>query len=140
MNIKNGDLAIQDKSFTIGRGLIKTDFVQSKLYDEVINEKSYGFTFYNLNSQLISNEWFDITLYFNNKDILNLVNISLSNEGDIASWNNWSENEQIKKKDMHDKWLKKNIGNPPYKYDWGEISSSYDPRSGSSMITIKYNV
>lgn len=62
----------------------------------------------------------------------------LTSDGNLASWNNWSESEEQSKKDEHDKWLLRNIGEPPYNYSWGEISSNYDPRSGSSMITIRY--
>ena len=64
----------------------------------------------------------------------------MTNGDSLPSWENWSKEEQLKKKDKHDIWLKTNIGKPPYKYSWGEISSNYDPRSGSSMITIRYNL
>ena len=30
-------------------------------------------------------------------------------------------------KDKHDCLLKRYLGDPPYKFDWGEITSNYDP-------------
>lgn len=137
IDIKNGSIALQN--FLIRKGLTKDDFLSSNLFSEVLNHQEYGFTTYSLKPQLIENEKFIMVLYFNKNDIIDLVNLSLSNSENIPSWDNWSESEEQRKKEEHDKWLLNNIGIPPYNYDWGTVSSNYDPRSGSSMITIRYN-
>lgn len=74
---------------------------------------------------------------FDQRDKLCMVQMSLST-GVIKSWDNWSEDNEKKLKTAHDKLLKENLGLPPYKYSLGNITSNYDPRFGSSMLTIEY--
>lgn len=139
-NVNNGNISINGGSFIITKDLTKNDFINSSLFNDVISQQTHMFSNYYLKPQLIGKDKFIIVLFFNQNDMIYLVNISLSNEGSVPTWTNWSQDEELKRKDMHDKWLENNIGKPPYKYLWGEISSDYDPRSGSSMITIKYNM
>lgn len=138
INIKNGDVSLNGNTFIIKKGLAKDEFEKSTLFKDVISKETHSFTNYYLKPQLIGNEKFILVLFFNTNNILDFANISLSHDGKIPSWDNWSENEEYKRKDDHDKWLVNNISKPPYKYSWGEVSSNYDPRSGSSAITIKY--
>jgi hypothetical protein len=39
---------------------------------------------------------------------------------------------------MHDRWLRRMLGEPPYAYPWGSVTSSYDPRSDSSSVVVTY--
>jgi hypothetical protein len=137
IDIKNGSIALQN--FMMRKGLTKDDFLSSNLFGEVLKHQEYEFTTYSLKPQLIEKEKFIMVIYFNKNDIIDLVNLSLSNSENLPSWDNWSESEEQRKKEEHDKWLLNKIGIPPYNYDWGTVSSNYDPRSGSSMITIRYN-
>jgi hypothetical protein len=138
IDIKNGGIILNRNNFLIKKGLNKNVFEKSNLIKEVLNHQTYGCTSYFLKQQLIGNDSFILVLYFNQDGIIDFVNLSLTCNDSSTAWNNWSENEELNKKDKHDKWLLNNIGKPPYKYFWGEISSNYDPRSGSSMITIRY--
>lgn len=137
IDIKNGEI-ILNNSFLIKKGLNKDEFEKSNLINEVLNRETYGYTYYFLKPQLVGNDSFTLVLYFNQDGIIDFINFSLTSNDHSVTWNNWSENEELNKKDKHDKWLLNNIGTPPYKYWWGEISSNYDPRSSSSMITIRY--
>jgi hypothetical protein len=139
IDIKSGNILLNGNSFIIKKGLKKDEFIKSNLIGDVLSQQASIYTYYFLKPQLIGSESFTVVLYFNQNDLIEFMNISLSNNGNMLSWDNWSEKEELKKKDEHDKWLERNIGKPPYKYLWGEISSNYDPRSGSSMITIRYN-
>ncbi len=139
IDLVNGGLALDRNSLIIRKGLTKNEFEKSSLIDEVLNHQSYGFTSYYIRPQLIGNTFFVIVLYFNPQDILDFVNLSLTDSDRVPSWDDWSESRAKQKKEEHDEWLLRNIGKPPYKFPWGEISSTYDPRSGSSKITIKYN-
>ena len=140
INPNNGDININGSSLIIQKGLSKNDFVSSRLFKDVLIQEIHAFSNYYLKPQLIGKDKFMVVLFFNQKDMIYLVNMSLSDDGNVLSWNNWSEDEAIKIKERHDQWLEDSIGKPPYKYSWGEISSNYDPRSGSSMITIRYNI
>ena len=53
-------------------------------------------------------------------------------------WSDWSEAREMQKKALHDQILANAYGRPPYRFAWGEITSSYDPRGGSSDITVRY--
>lgn len=54
------------------------------------------------------------------------------------SWDSWSEQYEFQRMKEHDRLLENLIGHTSCKYTWGEITSDYEPRSGSSMITIRY--
>lgn len=65
--------------------------------------------------------------------------ISLQKNASIPSWTSWSEKDQLEVKKANDSWLSEEIGDiPPYKFSWGEITSVYNQREGSSYIAIKY--
>lgn len=42
------------------------------------------------------------------------------------------------RKAAHDAWLAETLGRPPYEYAWGEVGSTYDPRSESSDVYVRY--
>lgn len=138
INVSNGDIFIAGGTSKIRKGLNKDEFINSSLFKEVLQQQEHTFTNYYLKPQQIGNDKFIIVLFFNPSNILDSISIGLTRDGEIPSWENWSESEELKLKNEHDKWLEKNIGKSPYKYPWGEISSNYDPRSGSSSIIIRY--
>ncbi len=138
IDVENGNITMDNNSFVIRKGLTKDEFKKSELFEEVLNEQVHTFTNYYLKPQLLGEESFSISLFFDSNEIINFLQISMIKDG-IPSWDNWSEKQEQRRKAEHDQWLKMNIGKPPYKYSWGEISSNYDPRSGSSMITIRYS-
>jgi hypothetical protein len=66
-----------------------------------------------------------------------------------TSWDDWSEEKQLALRDAHDSWLVEMLGPgsrfawaggslPEYRFEWGEVWSSYDPRSGSSSIGVRF--
>lgn len=138
INLLNGEIFLNDSNFVIKKGLKKSEFEESNLRSEVISHQEYGYSIFFIKPQLIDDDKFVLVLYFNRSGIIAFVKLSLSNNGVIPTWDNWSRDKELEKKDEHDKWLERKIGKPPYKYFWGEISSNYDMRSGSSMITIEY--
>jgi hypothetical protein len=138
INIKSGNISLNDNSFIVNKGLTKAEFLKSNLFKDVLSEQTFAFTSYYLKPQLIGCKRFAIVLYFNNNNLIDFLTLSMTSDENIPSWDSWSEFDELKKKDEHDKWLESNIGKPPYKYSWGDISSDYDPRSGSSIITVRY--
>jgi hypothetical protein len=138
MNLIEGEISLADSNTTIKKGFQKSEFEKSNLRSQVLDYQEYGYTRYYIRPQQIDNDEFIIVLLFNPEGAIEFVELVLTKNGAVPTWENYSKDNELKKKDKHDKWLKRKIGNPPYKYSWGEISSNYDPRSGSSMITIKY--
>jgi hypothetical protein len=46
--------------------------------------------------------------------------------------------DEAGRKVAHDAWLAETLGRPPYTYAWGEVGSTYDPRSDSSEVYVRY--
>lgn len=56
-----------------------------------------------------------------------------------GNWGSWSKAEEIERKTEHDRLLLTLLGSPPYKFEWGAISSNDDNLSGSAFINIIYH-
>ena len=52
--------------------------------------------------------------------------------------NEWTEQHEHDRKSRHDGWLRAELGEPPYKYEWGEIVSEFDDRACVSEIIMVY--
>jgi hypothetical protein len=50
----------------------------------------------------------------------------------------WSMANEIKRKAVHDAWLRKELGKPPYEYRWGQVSSELDAKGVVSEIIVTY--
>lgn len=75
-----------------------------------------------------------IVLFFHGQH-LRWLNLSL---GAVTSWDTWSEERELARKAFHEHWLTQEMHMHLGKYQWGEITSYYDPRGGSSGIAISY--
>jgi len=53
------------------------------------------------------------------------------------TWADWSEKEELKRKDIYEEWLTEKIGEKRT-YSWGKIGAYYDPRGGVSSMVINY--
>jgi hypothetical protein len=131
-----GEIEIGDELIVVG--YTKNDFLTSALYDQVVREIINEYSGYVLNPQRIKNELFSVFLSFNSEGMLEFISLSVLPEQTLPSWEGWSKESEIKRKKLNDEWLKKQVGLSPYKYEWGEIVSQFDPRSGSSAIVIRY--
>jgi len=66
-----------------------------------------------------------------------------------TSWDDWSEEKELAHRDAHDAWLVEKLGpgeraRAPggmelgYSLPWGDVWSTYDPRSGGSSIGVRF--
>jgi hypothetical protein len=84
----------------------------------------------------LSVEWDGIVYFFNGT----MKKISLSiYDPSVRGWEDWSESKELLAKQKHDDILTTILGSPPYLYSWGEVFSTYDARSGTSQITVRYS-
>lgn len=51
----------------------------------------------------------------------------------------WSEESEMQRLAIHDAWLHKELGKPPYHFHWGRIVSEYDAKAVSSAIIVAYD-
>ena len=50
----------------------------------------------------------------------------------------WSVENELKRKSIHDAWLHSEMGAPPYTYSWGDVVSEYDQKGCVSEIIVTY--
>lgn len=93
---------------------------------------------YSLGEQRVAGQPFFVALYFYGQQ-LESVDLAHSTEEFGASWDDWSEEREVRRKRLHDDWLRGQTGHASQVYEWGEVSSDYDPRSGRSSIVIRYS-
>ena len=139
INIENGDLQFENIKLIIKKGLTRDEFMQSDLFYDVLNQDDYGYVRYYIKPQTMCEQKFVIALLFKPDKLLSSVTLGLAIDGAIPTWENWSEEEELRKKVLLAKWLEKNLGESSYDYTWGSIILAYDRRSASSHITIYYN-
>jgi hypothetical protein len=138
MELKKGVIIFKNKNSKLYPLLKEDEFIKSDLYAEVIDEQIGAYSNYYIKPQIIGQINFVLRVCFNEDKIIHMVLLSITEKGDIPDWKDWSEDENVKLKKMHDQWLLENIGQPPYIYKWGKITSVYSRHSGSSMIVINY--
>ncbi|HEX8456428.1 MAG TPA: hypothetical protein VF656_03825 [Pyrinomonadaceae bacterium] len=123
-----GDLVLNN-SVRIGPWLTRGEFRSSPLCpqaDSLIHNE--GWHSYRLKADGLNRQRLFITLQFFGST-LKWIDFVVD-VGNVAS-----ESEQ---KQAHDALLAQWLGAAPYVYEWGEVSSSYDPRSDTSSIFVGY--
>lgn len=96
--------------------------------------------------------WF-IAVSYDPDERVNMVQLAHS-DGPPGDWSDWSEDDELARRDRHDAWLGETLGEawanaPAQAYDlasrgqvrdfpWGRVWSDYDTRSGGASITIRY--
>jgi hypothetical protein len=70
-------------------------------------------------------------------DRLNQVYILLPIPSDNDK-DGWTEEHELERKAIHDAWLRRELGKPPYEYPWGAVTSEYDAKGCVSEIIVTY--
>lgn len=78
-----------------------------------------------------------ITVFFHGER-LESVSLYINDPRFGTSWEDWSEQKELERKQAGDEWLKKNGLKPGKNYAWGSVWSDYSPQSGFSDIVIRY--
>jgi hypothetical protein len=50
----------------------------------------------------------------------------------------WTLELELLRKEVHDKWLRSELGKPPYQYPWGVVVSEVDYKGVASEIIVAY--
>lgn len=51
----------------------------------------------------------------------------------------WTVDLELQRKALHDRWLQSELGEPPYRYAWGTVTSEFDAKGVVSEIIINYD-
>ena len=50
----------------------------------------------------------------------------------------WTRELELERKALHDQWLRRELGKPPYRYSWGTVASELDEKGVVSEIIVGY--
>lgn len=68
-----------------------------------------------------------------------LIEITFSvGEAEDDTWENWSEENERERMDLHDCILRESLGSPPYIFPWGIVNSILDPHDRCSVVIVRY--
>ncbi len=128
-----------DGSISFDRGTITRDVSRQQFLASTLGQSPRR-------SRLVNEEWWHITVdaepgvvanVLFHSDQLHQVWILMSIPSD-SDPNGWTEEHELERKALHDAWLRREIGEPPYDYAWGSIASEYDAKGCVSEIIVSY--
>ncbi len=133
MRINTIDGVVSFSSGTIGTAGDRAEFLTSSLGRTVRSEKARGTKYqYEFDPEV----GVSATAFFDGEQ-LNRLFLMMSVPSDVEG--QWTEALELERKAKHDHWLAQELGNGPYQYRWGSITSDFDPRGCSSEIIIVYD-
>jgi len=135
INLENGDFSI-DNNIVIGRDKSYFDILelvpQNRTWDI-----GNGYKWIYFENVDIENLIFYVNVCFHNNRLFCIDFGFVTEQEKKLSWDDWSEKEELKRKDIYEEWLTEKIGEKRT-YSWGKIGASYDPRGGVSSMVINY--
>jgi len=75
------------------------------------------------------------TVLFNGNEI---DRIFLAMRMDTDDSDEWTVERELERKAKHEQWLRKELGQAPYRYAWGRVVSEFDQKGLASEIIIVY--
>lgn len=124
-DISRGCITIS-KDLVIYLGFLFEQFKETKYYKSQDGVRIIYLDGY----QMINNRKYIVSLFFRNNKIYMVSLICCDKE--------FNENEEYKRKELHDNILRELRIESQVEYSWGKISSDYDVRSNLSSINLTY--
>jgi hypothetical protein len=126
-----------DSGESIGSAFTLTAFLASSLAGGAAPPAKAGtpWSYFPLGPRAIGGQAFVVSLGFEG-DALRTVDLSMVQAGEATSWEGYSDERELARKARHDAWLEEQLGPLPWWFSWGEVTSSFDPRSGDTSIRI----
>jgi hypothetical protein len=142
LDLHEGKIVINNLRFVIDKNLTKEKFLFSPLSKLIFNSfESANWISYSIEPQHILRKKFSLTFTFKDS-IFESLALRYSEMEEIP----YDEENEEKRKAVHDRWLQELFGEPheygpywnKYKFTWGSILSSLDPRAGQSEIYLAF--
>ncbi|MCK0473846.1 hypothetical protein MW695_21110 [Alkalihalobacillus sp. APA_J-10(15)] len=127
---RTGSILLDNGNIVLNSKIAPNELMATSLYKGGSVDPNYLLK----DTQEINGKIFLLTLFFKGK----LKEIHLSEADKELSWENWSEEKEMKKKESHDKWLLSVLGQEPYQYTWGQVESVFDKKGCVSSIILRY--
>lgn len=106
--------------------------------DKTTHDMGNGYEWIYFKNVNIGNLYFFIDVCFLKKKAKMIIFSFYETQNTKLSWDNWNENVELTNQRKFEEWLNSSVG-IKRKFDWGNISSNYDSKGGSSSIIINYS-
>lgn len=67
-----------------------------------------------------------------------MIGFNLPDENLQGGWESWSQENERKRKQLHDQILREELGAISRSFSWGEVGSVVDPKTCDSSIFVQY--
>lgn len=140
--MKNGLIRIDDMNFIISPELTEDTFLESNMGKNarlIIDNLEYHT--YQCGNQKVGGNLFTFLVVFLSRNILS-VSMDFVNSNpkiDKKYEDKFTLSDLLNVKIENDRWLFSILGGPPpYRFPWGRIESTYDKRSWSASLLVRY--
>ena len=101
-------------------------------------DMSNGYYWYYARNINIQDKFYTFSFGFNDNKLYMLLFSFSETKTDLSKgWESWKEAEEKNRAVIYQNWLFAELGSER-KFNWGDVSADYDPKSGSSDIVIRY--
>ncbi len=136
IDIDSGHIQINKKLFYHKMSFEEALNQSGEFKRETLDYKN-GYKWINLNEIELFDYFFHFGLCFKN-DHLDYIDFGFSSLDELKkTWADWTEANQLSKKEFYKKWLTDNLGKKR-KFNWGKIETYYDQKGGTTGILIQY--
>ena len=135
INLQNGYFQITE---TIVVGKDKSyDDIQKLVPTNKTWDIKNGYKWIYFNDIKIDKLFFNIGVCFYNERLFCVDFGFTDKQENNLTWDNWSEIDELKRKDIYEEWLTTVIGKKR-NFEWGKVASYFDPRGGTTSMNINY--
>lgn len=119
---------------------MKREFFAAGYKELIAQECKCGNEFVNylIKPQKCDDKYCILRVYFQSENIYG-VEIFFNDKCQFLEWSDCNKKHVMQQKKFNDKILAEKLGKPPYKYNWGTISSVCDLKGGAGYISIRYD-
>jgi len=137
IDFENGQINVKNSFFKHNMTFMDS-LQQAKKFDYEVRDFKNGYKCIYFKTKEIKGYFFHIGLCFKD-DFLDFVDFRFLTLEELKNdtWDNWSEEKELKKKERYENWLDDSIGSNR-QFIWGKTVTYYDSKGGSSGILIKY--
>lgn len=135
INIHNGDFQVT-KEIIVGKNTTYHDLLNLAPKSETRDIQN-GYKWIYISNIEIDHQLFHFGICFHNNR-LESIHFSFYGKYDKKlTWENYNENDEMKRKVNFDKWLTKTLGETR-NFEWGTINAYFDLKVGTSGICLRY--
>lgn len=135
INQQNGNFQITDKVI-VGKDNTYEEILKLAPTNKTWDVKN-GYKWIYFNDINIDKLFFNIGVCFHNERLF-CIDFGFTDKLEKnLTWDNWSEKDELKRKDIYEHWLTTIIGKKR-NFEWGKVGAYFDPKGGTTSMNINY--